>query len=479
MKKIYSTITTLFMGIAVMAQTPILIQDINDGTSGSNPRNLFVFNGSLYFSADDSSGVNSGGTDTGAEIWVSDGTASGTSIVADINPGDGDGSNPFAFFELNGNLYFNANAGSSELWTTDGTEAGTTLVDLFPSVAGDVPNNPVVLNGTVFLTVNLPDGNGQLAEWDGTNAAQVVPNAANDGAIIIASSLVAYNNLIFGYLETSIDDPTIGRELYSYDPVSDTFNLIANIAPGANSSGISEFTVANNLLYFETSNNLWQTDGTTTGTIPVAAATTLGIDGVRSLYNFNENLLFEGDINGTDQLFILNTSNGNITQLSANTSQDHNPGDYATVGNNVYYSGSSDNGSEKFLYRTDGAGTEQMDNTVKDIDDITLLNNILYFEGEDLNANLGNELYSFNPATATLQSVNRNAVVMYPNPTRDGKITFSGLDNSTDNFTINDLSGRKVRSGSLNNYQLDTNLPSGIYFISLESYQSPFKLIIE
>ncbi len=480
MKKIYSfcILTILFSGL-VVAQAPQLIQDINDGSSGSNPRNLFVFNGSLYFSADDSSGVNSGGTDTGAEVWITDGTATGTSIVSDINPGDGDGSNPFAFFELNGNLYFNANAGSSELWTTDGTAAGTTLVDLFPSVAGDVPNNPVVLNGVVYLTVNLPDGNNQLAEWDGTNAAQVVPNAANNGATILATSLVVYNNLIFGYIETSIDEPTIGRELYSYDPTTDTFTLIANIGAGANNSGISNFTVANNLLYFESGNNLWQTDGTTAGTIEVVAAAGLGIGGVSSLFNFNENLLFEGDINGTDQLFLLNTTNGDIAQLSANASQDHNPGDYAVVGSNVYYSGSNDSGSLKFLFRTDGAGVEQMDNTIKDIDDIVVFNNILYFEGEDLNANLGNELYSFNPATASIAAVTTNSVKVFPNPSSGGSITFTGLNNPNESYVINDLSGRQVLTGQLNNSQLNHSLSTGMYFITIETNTQTIKFIVE
>jgi ELWxxDGT repeat protein len=75
-------------------------------------------NGTLFFTT---------GSDNtyGAELWKSDGTAAGTVIVKDINPGIND-SRPTNLTPLNGKLYFSANDGTGiHLWISDGTANGT------------------------------------------------------------------------------------------------------------------------------------------------------------------------------------------------------------------------------------------------------------------------------------------------------------------------------------------------------------------
>ena len=56
----------------------------------------------------------------GGELWVSDGTESGTNLVVDIAPGSPNGG-AHSFFEFNGRLFFTANDGfyGSELWVVD------------------------------------------------------------------------------------------------------------------------------------------------------------------------------------------------------------------------------------------------------------------------------------------------------------------------------------------------------------------------
>jgi ELWxxDGT repeat protein len=79
----------------------------------------------------------------GAEPWRSDGTAAGTTPLRDINPG-ATGSLPFLGFAprlVGGKVFFTADDGvhGAELWSTDGTAAGTEIAqDINP---GPGPSN--------------------------------------------------------------------------------------------------------------------------------------------------------------------------------------------------------------------------------------------------------------------------------------------------------------------------------------------------
>ena len=72
---------------------------------------------------------------TGQELWKSDGTAAGTTLVKNIRPGSGTSSSPRELTNVNGTLFFVADDGvtGQELWKSDGTAAGTVLVrDIHP-----------------------------------------------------------------------------------------------------------------------------------------------------------------------------------------------------------------------------------------------------------------------------------------------------------------------------------------------------------
>jgi ELWxxDGT repeat protein len=90
---------------------------------------------------------------TGEELWRSDGTAAGTALVRDVEPGAGYGS-PGAMIApicASGSVLF-AGADSihgREMWITDGTTAGTRL--LFELVAG--PGSGVAGTGTGWATL--------------------------------------------------------------------------------------------------------------------------------------------------------------------------------------------------------------------------------------------------------------------------------------------------------------------------------------
>ena len=86
---------------------------------------------------------------TGSELWKSDGTAAGTVLVKDINPGSA-WSYPDNLTNVNGTLFFTANDGSgtSRLWQSDGTAAGT--VPVANLAASSLTN----VNGTLFFSAD-------------------------------------------------------------------------------------------------------------------------------------------------------------------------------------------------------------------------------------------------------------------------------------------------------------------------------------
>src|SRR5215213_895238 len=126
----------------------------------SHPDTPTAMGKTLFFAADD--GIH------GVELWKSDGTERGTKLVKDVNTHPGN-SNPNdktgavsrsaeveKLFVVGKTLYFRANDGTHgvELWKSDGTERGTTLVkDVNPSSeskASDI-SNLVAIGKTLFL----------------------------------------------------------------------------------------------------------------------------------------------------------------------------------------------------------------------------------------------------------------------------------------------------------------------------------------
>ncbi|MEL6439355.1 MAG: ELWxxDGT repeat protein [Cyanobacteria bacterium J06621_8] len=154
-----------------------LLVDINPDddslsyASGSFASNFIEFGDKLYFTANDG--------ENGNELWVSDGTTEGTQLVADINPDIGSygyayGSYAFDLTVFNGELFFSANDGESgnELYKltfanpVSGTGTGTNDADFL--VGSDRGDRLEGLNGKDTLIGN--DGNDTLIGGDGKDS---------------------------------------------------------------------------------------------------------------------------------------------------------------------------------------------------------------------------------------------------------------------------------------------------------------------
>jgi ELWxxDGT repeat protein len=123
-----------------------LLKDIYPGFVSSAPVNLYQVGDTTVFFAND--GVH------GVEPWRTDGTTAGTYMLADIGPGrQSHGSGTLAVV-LDGVLYFAADDGvtGSELWRTDGTREGTYLViDLVPGYGGSYPTTLRIIANQLFF----------------------------------------------------------------------------------------------------------------------------------------------------------------------------------------------------------------------------------------------------------------------------------------------------------------------------------------
>ncbi|MFZ9353117.1 MAG: ELWxxDGT repeat protein, partial [Candidatus Limnocylindrus sp.] len=143
-----------------------LVKNISSD-SASSPENFAPMGDYLYFSAYIFG--------QGYELWRTDGTEAGTTLVKDINAGSGgaDGSYPAHYVQLGDYLYFSATQDTtgSELWRTDGTEAGTTLVkDIANGTDGSGPSNYFEFGDYVYFQANDGTSGYELWRTDGTEA---------------------------------------------------------------------------------------------------------------------------------------------------------------------------------------------------------------------------------------------------------------------------------------------------------------------
>ncbi|MEX2108124.1 MAG: hypothetical protein WD827_04465 [Solirubrobacterales bacterium] len=236
----------------------------------------------------------------GVELWKTNGTPGGTEIVKDINPLAGN-SEPRAFTALGGFVYFVAEDGTNgdELWRTDGTEGNTTMVkNINEGVGADgfgFGNAPMIkLGNELFFSAN--DGSGiSLWKTDGSEGGTVKVKAL--GAV---SDLTLFNNALYFEGSTGVND----RELWRSDGTEGGTAIVKDIYPGGVNSGMVDGpVVAGGRLFFkgETAaegEELWVSDGTEAGTHMVKALVPGPEDGlpfIVSLVEAGGNLYFNAD----------------------------------------------------------------------------------------------------------------------------------------------------------------------------------------
>ena len=348
--------------VALQAQLPELVKNIQPGSGSSlqyYENGMIGYGDVLLFAADD--GTN------GVELWISDGTESGTTLLMDINPGAA-GSECKNFFHLDGKVVFQAKtaANGQELWITDGTPAGTNMImDIRPGTGNGV-NNTVAINDYFYV-------------WN-----DVLYFSGNDGQV--------------------------GNELWRTDGTEAGTWLVKDIQPifGANGNGNPRYYgTLDDKLYFtahENSNDgeqLWVTDGTTAGTerFYTFPGVTGGVD-PRHKMDVNGQLVFyaEGNDLGAELWTTDGTQAGTKMVMDINTAP--NMGSFDTQPNthenrfnrigNVIYFAANDGTNGRELWRTDGttAGTWMVKDGSAEVPGyspqlFTVMDDILYYKFDD------------------------------------------------------------------------------------------------
>jgi len=276
----------------------------------SEPKQLHVYNGQIYFSAND--GIH------GRELWRVD-IDGNAEMVLDITPGSAEVSID-NFRELNGILYFRVSTGKGEgdLWRTNGTTAETRLVRGFGSAFGTMGVNSIVATDAerLYFTIGESQGGGVLWSTDGT-AAGTYPadpgeeevltldhysglvhggvhyfgaRSHNDGALWRTNGIkgstqevlpISGGPIYFCALDEqrfvfSGEDDDNGREIWISEGTVESTRMLKDIYPGPETSDPRECSriVTSEgvpLVLFaatnpDTGRELWETDGTPEGT---------------------------------------------------------------------------------------------------------------------------------------------------------------------------------------------------------------------
>jgi ELWxxDGT repeat protein len=328
----------------------------------------------LFFSADSASGS--------SQLWVSDGTTSGTHLVKTLSPSGADEVSQIVAFGDSVMFRANDEVHGIELWISDGTESGTNMVKDINTVvdeeAGDsrtfnsYPQNLYLWGSVLYFAADDGINGVELWKSDGTESGTVlVENISSDGNSYPADFQALGSKLLF-----DAQDSTNGLELWSTDGTAAGTQMVRDINTSGNSYPY-QLVKSGNVVFFMAENGdygyeLWKSDGTEGGTVLVAdllSGPQQGYISGRTLTAFNGGVVFRrldfGGTTGSELWKSDGTAVGTVIVRDINPGAGHSePESLSVMGNTVYFS-ANDGVAGTELWRSDGteAGTEM----VKDI----------------------------------------------------------------------------------------------------------------
>ncbi len=330
-----------------------LVKDITEGLGTCWYGSHAKFIDPLFTAIGDTIFFRAAQTDTGFELWKSDGTAEGTFPVRDICPGECS-AYPSSFTPVQDRLFFLATDeayADDALWVSDGTFSGTHEVEFPAQFYCDTRR--MYERRTAFLNDTLYWSYGELYRVDLLqNHIDLVKDLRPEGTSGPDYLQTIGEKIFFrAYL------PETGYELFVSDGTPEGTKLVKDILPGSE-DGIAiahkesyQFWQLGGMAIFTaddgTGAGLWRSDGTEEGTVLVKS----GISKIRNAVEVDGTLLFVGVEGPSWMLFCTDGTEAGtkvVTQLS------NGEGKLFAMGDLVLFSMRFDYTIGFELYKTDG-----------------------------------------------------------------------------------------------------------------------------
>ena len=216
-----------------------LLADLNPGSEWSSINRLARFGDRVYFAGYDGSRWG---------LWSNDGTSGAPSLVREFAA-------PFGYDIVAAGDYLYFTSDGAKLWRSDGTEQGTVRLAVMDWIQG-----LTAVGRTVFFQQGGGEQGGILWTSDGSfGGTHAVSGFLRVGLPNSSSTSVAS---IAGRLLFSASDGVHGFEPWVSDGTAERTRMLADIAPGLPSSGPQSFSLAGGLAYFSandgaTGRELW------------------------------------------------------------------------------------------------------------------------------------------------------------------------------------------------------------------------------
>ncbi len=490
--KNFVVLTLLLFPLCLHAQSSITKYDLYSGKRSSYAADLRNYQNNLYFYAGKSSSLK--------RLWKFDhNTNTPNEIHSGMVYGNGLAhADPRHICGLNGTIYFTASdiAHGLELWEYDGTNPPKMIADINPNPKdGSAPNNHIAYGEKIYFAaknINNPKKQWELYYYDlATKSVTHVYQTSKGYKPGQIRYITLYKNRLYFAAETD----SLGRELFYYDPATDSVALVADIdTTNYYLSNPCNFTIIDGIFYFTATTptygrELYKYDGDNPPVrltdINQGAGHSFPVN-IRHIQLFNNEIYFAAQDKDVDiQLYRYNRTTGNTHLVHRINPHGSAYVSFLTLYRDSLYFAASDGIHGIELWKYNGITTPVM---VKDINpgvahshptEMIVIGKDMFFNASETAT--GWELYKFtDTGIATPNSIksiaeHRISSTLYPNPTSgDSHLELNLKQTESFSISVVDIQGRTIYKTEVKPYvegQHIITLPSATWAKGLYLYR--------